>query len=92
MCSVELASMIPISLAGIGLPQVAFVGLLAAFKVSPARSLASHIVSWIPWLPIYLCGAGLMLRESLARPDLPFQHGDAESTEEHGEINKTLKR
>jgi uncharacterized membrane protein YbhN (UPF0104 family) len=69
MCSVEVASMIPISLAGIGLPQVTFVGLLAAFKVAAARSLASHLVSWIPWLPVYLCGAVLMLRESLAKPD-----------------------
>ena len=40
MCAVEVASMIPISLSGLGLPQVAFVGLLAAFKVPAARSLA----------------------------------------------------
>jgi uncharacterized protein (TIRG00374 family) len=69
MCAVEVVSMIPISLSGIGLPQVAFVGLLAAFQISATQSLASHVVSWIPWLPIYLCGALLMLRESFARPD-----------------------
>jgi uncharacterized protein (TIRG00374 family) len=68
MCAVEVASMIPIGLSGLGLPQVAFVGLLAAFKVPADRSLACHVVSWIPWLPIYLFGAALMLRESFARP------------------------
>lgn len=68
MCAVEVASMIPIGLSGLGLPQVAFVGLLAAFKVPAARSLACHVVSWLPWLPIYLFGAALMLRESFARP------------------------
>jgi hypothetical protein len=61
--------MIPISLSGLGLPQVAFVGLLGAFQVTADRSLACNVVSWIPWLPIYLCGTVLMLRESLARPD-----------------------
>jgi len=71
MCAVEVASMIPISLAGIGLPQVAFVGLLAAFKVPAARSLASHIVSWIALLPVYLCGAAILLHESFARPEPP---------------------
>ena len=69
MCAVEVASMVPISLSGLGLPQVAFVGLLAAFKIPAARSLACHVVSWIPWLPVYLFGAALMLRESFARPD-----------------------
>ena len=69
MCSVEVASMIPISLSGFGLPQVAFVGLLAAFKVPADRSLAAHVVSWIPWLPVYLSGALLLLRESIARPE-----------------------
>jgi uncharacterized protein (TIRG00374 family) len=69
MCAVEVVSMIPISLSGLGLPQVAFVGLLAAFKIRADQSLACNVVSWIPWLPIYLCAAVLMLRESFTRPD-----------------------
>jgi uncharacterized protein (TIRG00374 family) len=69
MCAVEMVGMIPISLSALGLPQVAFVGLLAAFNIPAARSLACNVVTWIPWLPIYLCGAALMVRESFARPD-----------------------
>jgi uncharacterized membrane protein YbhN (UPF0104 family) len=69
MCAVEVTGIVPISIFGLGLPQVAFVGLLAAFKIPESRSLAANLVSWIPWLLIYLCGAVLMLHESLAKPD-----------------------
>lgn len=67
MCAVEVAGMIPLTLGGLGLPQVTYVGLLAAMGLAEAPALASSIVSWAAFLPVYLAGAGILLAESLGR-------------------------
>lgn len=66
ICVVEASGMLPITMAGIGLPQVAYVGLLALSGVAAAQGLASHVVGWVALVPVHLLGAGIMLRESLA--------------------------
>jgi len=66
-CAVEASGMLPFTLSGWGLPQVTFVGLLAAFGVGAASALAANIASWAALLPMLLTGAGVMLWESLRR-------------------------
>ena len=57
--------MIPLTLSGWGLPQVAYVSLYALSGVSAGQALASHIVSWVAILPVYAVGASILLAEAL---------------------------
>jgi len=57
--------MLPLTLSGLGLPQVTYVGLLAAVGIAASQAVASHVLMWVAWLPMYLVGAGILLRESL---------------------------
>ena|GEM_PF-2615112 len=63
MCAVEAIGMTPLTLTGVGLPQVTYVGLLAAFSVGADRALASQVVAWVAALPLYLAAVGIMLTE-----------------------------
>jgi len=65
LCAVEVASMIPLTLSGLGLFQATYVGLLAAVGIAADASFASHLITWIAMLPVYLAGAGILARESV---------------------------
>jgi uncharacterized protein (TIRG00374 family) len=67
MCAVEAAGMMPFTLAGWGLPQVAFVGLLAAVGVAPDLGLAAHVIGWVALAPVYLTGSAIMVHEAVRR-------------------------
>lgn len=64
MCATEAAAMMPFTLSGWGMPQVAYVGLLGLTGVAPDVALASHVAMWVAMLPVYLAGAGILLREA----------------------------
>jgi uncharacterized protein (TIRG00374 family) len=66
MCAVEASGMVPLAPGGWGLPQVTFVGLFALFGIASDLSLASQIIAFAIFLPVYLTGASLMLGESLS--------------------------
>ena len=66
-CAVELASMMPFTFAGLGLPQVTFVALLAAFSVGKDISLAAQVIVLAAMLPVYLSGAVVLTVESLQK-------------------------
>lgn len=70
MCATEATSMIPITLSGWGIPQVTYVGLFRALGVSEDVSLASNILLWVAMLPVYLSGASILLRESMATKEV----------------------
>ena len=64
-CAVELASMMPFTFAGLGLPQVTFVALLAVFSVAKDISLAAQVIVLAAMLPVYLSGAIVLTVESI---------------------------
>lgn len=67
MCAVELASMLPFTMAGFGLPQVSHVELLRVCQIGRGAALAAHVINWVALLPVYLTGAGILFAESLGR-------------------------
>ena len=64
MCATEAAAMMPFTLSGWGMPQVAYVGLLSLAGVAADVALASHVAMWVAMLPVYLAGAGILMREA----------------------------
>jgi len=65
MALVEASGMLPFTLSGIGMPQVTFVGLMAASGIAEDKAVAASIISWAALLPLMLTGAAIMLWESL---------------------------
>jgi uncharacterized membrane protein YbhN (UPF0104 family) len=69
--AMEVAGMMPFTLAGWGLPQVTYVGLMGLCGVAADQALASHVLSWVACMPIYLAGAGALMAESVRKPTTP---------------------
>ena len=67
MCLVEVAGMIPLTLGGFGATQVTYYALFVSLGMSESCALASNIISWVAFLPVYLAGAGVLLVETLHR-------------------------
>ena len=65
--AMEVAGMIPFTLAGWGLPQVTYVGLMALCGVAADQALASHVLTWVACMPIYLAGVAVLTAESLGK-------------------------
>lgn len=71
MCAVEVAGMLPLGIAGLGLPQMSYVGLLALFQVGADKALASNLLAYIPLVSLYLCGAAILFSEMFPETDKP---------------------
>ena len=65
LCAAELAGMLPLTLSGLGLSQVTYVGLLAALGIAAGRAMASHVLVWVAMMPACFCGVLALLGETL---------------------------
>jgi uncharacterized membrane protein YbhN (UPF0104 family) len=63
MAATKASGMLPITMSGLGMPQVTFVGLMVACGVAQERAFAANIINLGVLIPMVLAGMGILLVE-----------------------------